>query len=195
MVEQEKTKDEKKGFKPKKPEEKTGKPQSQEPQQQQQRRNIQIVRVAETDLDGAKTVAASIKEIKGVSHMFANAVAHAYPLADKKVLDLSEEEIKQLEDVVFNPQKYGIPRWMYNRRLDPDTGQDKHLAVSQLQLAHTTDINKMKKMKSYKGVRHSLGLPVRGQRTRSSFREKGKTIGVRRAKEQPAKAGAAPAKK
>ncbi|HDD46536.1 MAG TPA: 30S ribosomal protein S13, partial [Candidatus Aenigmarchaeota archaeon] len=41
------------------------------------------------------------------------------------------------------------------------------------------DINFMKKIKTYKGIRHALGLPVRGQRTRSSFR-KGRTIGVKR---------------
>lgn len=161
------------------------------------KKNVQIVRLAETDLDGSKTVAVGVRQVRGVSHMFANAIAKVSPLADKKILDLSEDEIKQIEDVIFNPGKYGIPFWLLNRRSDPDTGLDNHVAVSHLQLSQSTDINKMKKMRSYKGVRHSLGLPVRGQRTRSSFREKGKTIGVRRVKEQPAKAGAAqpPAKK
>ena len=164
--------------------------QTKQPPQQPQKRLMQIVRVAETDLEGTKHVASGIREIKGVGHMFANAVGKVYPLSDKKIMDLTEEEIKQLEDVIYHPEKYGIPVWLYNRRSDPDTGLPKHLAVSHLQLAQTTDINKMKKMKSYKGVRHSLGLPVRGQRTRSSFREKGKTIGVRKIKEQPGKAGA-----
>ena len=169
--------------------EKVEKPQYLQPQ----KKNIQIVRLAETDLDGNKTVAAGVRQVRGVSHMFANAVAKVSPLADKKILDLSEDEIKQVEDVIYNPGKYGIPFWLLNRRSDPDTGLDKHVAVSHLQLSQSTDINRMKKMKSYKGVRHSLGLPVRGQRTRSSFREKGKTIGVRHVKEQPAKGGAAPA--
>lgn len=160
--------------------------------QQPQKRLMHIVRVAETDLEGSKKVASGIREIRGVSHMFANAVAKVYPLADKKIMDLTEDEIKNLEDVIHHPEKYGVPYWMFNRRFDPDTGLHKHLAVSHLQLAQTTDINRMKKMKSYKGVRHSLGLPVRGQRTRSSFREKGKTIGVRRTKPQPAKGGSQP---
>ena len=43
------------------------------------------------------------------------------------------------------------------------------------------DIKMLKKIKSYKGIRHSLGLPVRGQRTRSNFRKnKGKVMGVKR---------------
>ena len=39
----------------------------------------------------------------------------------------------------------------------------------------------MKKIKSYRGVRHSQRQPVRGQRTRSHFR-KGKSMGVSKAK-------------
>ncbi len=154
-----------------------------------------IVRVAETDLDGGKSVAVGIMEIRGVSHMFANAIAKVTPLADKKILDLSEDEIKQIEDIIHNPAKYAIPYWLFNRRFDPDTGIHRHVAVSNLQLTQATDINKMKKMKSYKGVRHGLGLPVRGQRTRSSFRTKGATVGVRKTKEQPAKAAPAGGKR
>ena len=47
----------------------------------------------------------------------------------------------------------------------------------------------MKKVKSYKGVRHSAGLTVRGQKTKSNFRRnKGKlSLGVK--KKQGAKAG------
>jgi len=161
------------------------------PQFQAPKRQKHIVRVAETDLDGVKPVSTGIMEIRGVSHMFANAVAKVTPLADKKILDLSEDEIKQIEDIIYNPQKYNIPHWLFNRRFDPDTGLHKHFAVSNLQLTHTTDINKLKKMKCYKGIRHGLGLPVRGQRTRSSFRKKGATVGVKRAKEQPAKAAPA----
>ena len=39
---------------------------------------------------------------------------------------------------------------------------------------------KMKKIRSYRGVRHGIGLPVRGQRTKSNFRKnKGKvSLGV-----------------
>jgi small subunit ribosomal protein S13 len=75
---------------------------------------------------------------------------------------------------------------MLNRKRDPVTGEDKHLAVSELELTHKMDIDLMRKLKSYKGVRHSIGLPVRGQRTRGSFR-KGKTVGVSKKKAAPAK--------
>ena len=42
----------------------------------------------------------------------------------------------------------------------------------------------MKKIKSYKGWRHAMGQPVRGQRTRSHFR-KGSSVGVIKAKAKP----------
>ena len=42
-------------------------------------------------------------------------------------------------------------------------------------------LDRMKKIKSYKGMRHAHGLKVRGQRTKGTGR-KGKTLGVSRAK-------------
>ena len=40
-----------------------------------------------------------------------------------------------------------------------------------------SDLKEMKKMKSYRGVRHMSRLPSRGQRTKSNFRRnKGKAI-------------------
>ena len=52
------------------------------------------------------------------------------------------------------------------------------------------DIKRMKKMRSYKGIRHASGLPVRGQRTKSHFRKKGKNkaVGVSKTKTEPAPA-------
>ncbi|RLJ00136.1 MAG: 30S ribosomal protein S13 [Candidatus Aenigmatarchaeota archaeon] len=138
-----------------------------------------IVRIGETNIDGNKGIARGIMSIKGVSFMFANAVSKVSGFENKKIGELSEDELKRLEDIILNPTKYGIPSWLLNRRRDMSTGEDKHLTASQLQLTTKLDINFMKKIKTYKGIRHALGLPVRGQRTRSSFR-KGRTIGVKR---------------
>ena len=79
---------------------------------------------------------------------------------------------------------------MVNRRNDYDTGQNKHLLTGDLQFTVENDIKMMKKMKCYKGVRHILGQPVRGQRTRSNFRRnKGKVMGVRRSSGAKSSAG------
>jgi len=140
-----------------------------------------IIRLAETNLDGGKRVEVALRSIKGVSFMYSNAVAKACGFFGKKLQDLSESDLKKLEDALSNPQSVGIPSWLYNRRRDPKTGEDFHNVASQLEFTTKIDINELKKIKCYRGVRHILGLPVRGQRTRSSFR-KGRTVGVSRKK-------------
>ncbi|NOX71453.1 MAG: 30S ribosomal protein S13 [Candidatus Micrarchaeota archaeon] len=150
------------------------------------KKQVNIVRLMETNVDGNKPLASALNNIKGVAPMFGNAVSYVFGKSDKKVAELSDEEISKVEDIIANPQKYNIPAWLFNRRRDPESGEDRHLAVSSLEFAKTMDINAMKKLRSYRGIRHMFGLPVRGQRTRSSFR-KGKTVGVRRKKEQPKK--------
>jgi len=146
----------------------------------------QIVRLVETNLDGNKPVQEAIRRISGMSFMLSNAVSRQCGLYGKRLSSLSEKELKSLEESILNPEKIGIPVWMFNRRNEPATGRDRHLVASQLEFAHKMDINELKKMKCYRGVRHIQDQPVRGQRTRSSFR-KGRAVGVRRKKEEPKK--------
>jgi small subunit ribosomal protein S13 len=119
--------------------------------------------------------------------MLSNAIAKKCGFRGKKLGQLSDAEMKRLEEAILNPQSVGIPSWMLNHRNEPATGKDRHITASQLDFTHKMDINELKKMKCYRGVRHIQGQPVRGQRTRSSFR-KGKSVGVRRKKPEPAAA-------
>jgi small subunit ribosomal protein S13 len=142
-----------------------------------------IVRVAEVDLDGNKKLRNSLLGVKGIGKSLAKAIPIAAGLSSEALLgSLNDEQIKKLEDVMKNPLKYGIPRHMINRRLDPLTGEDKHLVSSQLRFSIKSDIDFMRKIRSYKGIRHESGLPVRGQRTRTSFRG-GRTVGVAKKRE------------
>ena len=52
---------------------------------------------------------------------------------------------------------------------------------SDLDMRLRDDLNRMRKTRSYKGRRHEFGLPVRGQRTKSTFR-KGSSVGVSRSR-------------
>ena len=143
-----------------------------------------IVRVSNTDLNGQKKVVYGLRKIKGVGTTFGHAVCVVLHIDEKRRLgDLSEEETKRIEEVVAHPTKFGLPTWLFNRRRDQESGTDKHLVVNDLIFAQELDIKMMKKIRTYRGVRHMLGLPVRGQRTRSKFRKnKGKVMGVKRAK-------------
>ena len=138
----------------------------------------QIVRLAETNIDGSRPVRTAIRSIKGVSFMMSNIISSKSGLGDRKLSDLSDGEIKNLEEMIAHPENHGIPTWMFNRRLDPNTGKDSHISVSTLDFTNKMDIDRMKKFKSYRGVRHINHLPVRGQRTRGSFRKSGKAVGV-----------------
>ena len=73
---------------------------------------------------------------------------------------------------------------MLNRRNDYETGETVHLIESDLMMRLRDDLNRMKKVRSYKGKRHEVGLPVRGQRTKSTFR-KGTSVGVRKRRARP----------
>ncbi len=150
-----------------------------------------LVRIANTDLEGNKLIVFALSNIKGVGIPFANAACRIAGISvNKKAGALSEAEVKKLEEVVKNPVKAGFPPWMINRRFDTETGQNKHLLSADLQFTIENDIKTMKKIKCYKGVRHILGQPVRGQRTRSNFRKnKGKVMGVRRSSSAKASSG------
>jgi len=137
-----------------------------------------IVRICNTDLKGTINIGHALTKIKGVGFSFANAVCNQINMErNKKIGALTEEEIKKIEEVVNNPKD--LPKWLYNRRNDFDTGEDLHLTTTKLNLQKEFDIKRVRKIKSYKGMRHSYGLPVRGQRTRAHFR-KGASVGVQK---------------
>ena len=139
-----------------------------------------IVRVIGTDLDGSKKVGYGLSKIRGVGPNFAHAVLKAARVnPDARVGTLSEAEISRIEDTVKDPLKHGIPTRLFNRRKDIETGRDMHLVGSDLALGIKADIDLMKDIRSWKGVRHSLGLKVRGQRTRTTGRS-GKAVGVKK---------------
>jgi small subunit ribosomal protein S13 len=149
-----------------------------------------FIRILNTDLDGKKQIKIGLTKIKGVGFAFSNAVCiKAKMNPAKKAGSLTPEEIKNLEEVLKNPTHYNIPVWMLNRRKDYETGEDDHLFTSDLDFTRSNDIRRLQRVKAVKGMRHAWGLPVRGQRTKSNFRKnKGKALGVQRAKTAPAKA-------
>ncbi|MFH1181640.1 MAG: 30S ribosomal protein S13 [Candidatus Woesearchaeota archaeon] len=146
-----------------------------------------LVRIMNTDLDGKRQLAAALTKIKGVSYAVANSTCILTGIDKrKKTGELNEDEIKKLNATLGSTSKL-MPVWMLNRRRDVETGEDKHIFTADIDIAKEMDIRTMKKIRSYRGVRHSLAQPVRGQRTRSHFRKnKGKGLGVVKSREQKA---------
>jgi small subunit ribosomal protein S13 len=154
-----------------------------------------IVRVAGRDLDGTKKIVESLAEIKGVGTSYANAMASVLKIDHKTRLGLlNEKQIQQIESALKDPASLNLPAWMMNRRKDVDSGTNLHKIGSDLDFMIKNDIDREKNVLSWRGVRHSLGLKVRGQRTRTTGR-KGRTVGVKKSSLQAAQAAAAAAEK
>lgn len=143
----------------------------------------EVVRIARTGINGTQPVGKALTALKGVGDMYANAVATSMELEDVKIGTLDDEKIDNIEEKLQNPEELELPDWIRNRRKDLETGDNKHLIESDLELKEEFDIRRMKEIDSYKGWRHEQGLPVRGQKTQSSFRS-GSKIGVSRARIQ-----------
>lgn len=138
-----------------------------------------LIRLVGTDLNGDKPIILAMTGIKGISWTFANAVCKVGDIDPaKKLKDFTETEIAKMEDIIKNPVKFGVPLFIINRNRDVETGEDMHLTGSDLDVARKFDIERFVNLKTYRGWRHMLGQPVRGQRTRSKFRAKGRVVGV-----------------
>jgi small subunit ribosomal protein S13 len=137
-------------------------------EQKQQKSEERIVRILSKDIEGKMKVYPGLAKIKGVSWTISNATCILLGIPkDKLIGALTDSEIEKISNFLKNPK---IPEYLFNRRNDFESGEDKHLLGSDLDLKKEFDIKRLKKIKSYRGLRHTLGLPSRGQRTKSNFR-------------------------
>jgi small subunit ribosomal protein S13 len=138
-----------------------------------------LIRILSKDIEGGLNVYVGLTKIKGISWSLSNAICKSLSLDKKrKIGSLTKEEIDKINDFVKKPK---IPVFLLNRKSDYETGEDKHLLGTNLELQKEMDIGRLKKIKSYRGLRHSIGLPLRGQRTRSHFRRnKKKSVGIKK---------------
>jgi small subunit ribosomal protein S13 len=152
----------------------------------QEKHEDRLVRILSEDIEGKMKVYAGLTKIKGVSWGVANAVCKVLKLdKNKKIGSLSPEEIKKISEFIKDPK---IPGYLLNRRKDFETGENRHLSGSDLELQKEFDIKRLKKIKSYRGLRHAAGLPTRGQRTKGHFRKnKTKGAGIRSKAKKPEK--------
>ncbi len=144
-----------------------------------------IVRIANTDLDGNKPIPYALAKIKGIGVMTGYAIARKLGLdPTQRIGYLSEEETEKIEKLI-EEFKDNFSPWLFNRRKDYKTGEDLHLVGSDLEFAIKEDINRLRRIRAYRGIRHEMGLPVRGQRNKAHhrrFRRKYGAVGVTKGK-------------
>ena len=138
-----------------------------------------IVRMANTDIDGLKYTVIGLQSIKGVGKRVAQIIVKKAAVdPSAKIGSLDEATVANLEKLVLSYVEYA-PSWAVNRQLDYETGADMHLLGNDLDIIQKDDINRMKMIRCYRGIRHEGRHKVRGQRTRSNGRH-GLTMGVQR---------------
>lgn len=128
-----------------------------------------VVRIMSKDIEGKMGLYTGLTKIKGISWAMSNAICKSLGFSKtKKIGSLTDDETQKLVDFVKSPK---LPARLLNRRFDFETGEDKHVTGTDLDLRKEFDIKRLKNIKSYRGLRHLVGLPVRGQRTKGNFRK------------------------
>jgi small subunit ribosomal protein S13 len=136
--------------------------------QEEKKYREKLVRILSEDIEGGMKIYAGLTKIKGVSWSVSNAICKVLNIdRNRRIGSLTPEEVKKISEFIKNPK---IPKHLLNRRKDFETGNDLHMSGSDLELRKEFDIKRLKKIKSYRGLRHAAGQPVRGQRTKAHFR-------------------------
>lgn len=156
------------------------------PEQKEKNENIKyIVRLANTNLDGTKQAVFALSNIKGLGYRTAEILLKKMNIPrDVKLGEIDDSKIDEIKE--FIEKRYGevFPSWALNHQRDIQTGSDLLKVGPDLGVAITDDVNRMRRTRSYKGIRHEKGKKVRGQRTRSNGR-KGLAVGVVKKREAP----------
>jgi small subunit ribosomal protein S13 len=141
-----------------------------------------IVRLSNTDVDGEKKIVYGLASIKGIGVHMATLILYELGIdRNVKIGDLTDPQIEKIQGIIDEVSSKA-PRWMLNHRKDLETGEDIHLIGSDIDMSLRDEINILKKIRSYRGIRHERGLRVRGQRTRANNR-RGLALGVSKKRE------------
>ncbi len=123
-----------------------------------------MARIAGVDLPRNKRIEIALTYIYGIGLSRAKEIIAGTGIdPDKRVKDLTEEEVARLREYIEA-----------NYKVEGDLRREVAM-----------NIKRLIDMGTYRGLRHKMGLPVRGQRTRTNARtRKGprRTVGARRKK-------------
>lgn len=141
-----------------------------------------FVRINNVDLDGTKPVQIALTAIEGIGRRTARVIAASARVDHHaKMGKLPDDQVDRIRKTVENYTTL-VPAWMKNRPHDVYTGEGKHLFGTDVMTTRDDDINRMRKIRCYRGIRHEQGQKVRGQRTKSTGRT-GAIVGVTKKKE------------
>merc|ERR1712224_871783 len=136
------------------------------------------LRVMNTNIDGGRKVPFAMTAIKGIGRRFAMIVCKKADIdITKRAGEMTDEEVEKLITIISNPRQYKIPDWFLNRQKDIVDGKFSQVMSNTLDNKLREDLERMKKIRAHRGLRHYWGLRVRGQHTKTTGR-RGRTVGV-----------------
>ena len=111
------------------------------------RANI-MARIAGVNIPDNKHVRVSLTYVYGVGNSLSKKLCEKLSIAeDKKVMDLTEQELESIRTELGN-----------------------HLVEGDLRREISTNIKRLMDLGCYRGIRHRRGLPVRGQKSKTNAR-------------------------
>ncbi|XP_065313030.1 small ribosomal subunit protein uS13 [Gordionus sp. m RMFG-2023] len=141
-----------------------------------------ILRLMNTNIDGKVKIVYALTSIKGIGRRFSTLVCKKAGIdLTKRAGELSNEEVDKIMNVIQNPRDYKIPDWFLNRQKDIKDGKYFQMLSNGLDNKLREDLERLKKIRCHRGLRHYWGLRVRGQHTKTTGR-RGRTVGVSKKK-------------
>ena len=135
-----------------------------------------------TNINGKEKVVFALAAIRGIGPRLAFVICKKANIdTRRRAGELKPEEIDKVVAIMQNPAEFKIPVWMLNRQKDIRDGTNSQVLANGLDSKFRDDLEMLKKMKNHRGLRHSWGLRVRGQHTKTTGRH-GRTVGVSKKK-------------
>ena len=142
-----------------------------------------IVRIANRDLPGYMSISEGLSLIYGIGIRLSKAIEAIFFKESGKVINkvgnLEDKDIVMIENIIQTLDKR-VPAWLLNRPKQVD-GKEAQYIMADLKLVERKELQRLGKMKSYRGLRLQWGLRVRGQKSRSTGRKQS-SVGVTKKK-------------
>lgn len=163
-----------------------------------------ILRLLNTNVDGKQKIMYALTKIKGVGRRYSNLVCKKADVdLNKRCVfespsilcditfylmrppfsagEITFEELERIVTIINNPTQYKIPVWFLNRQRDIVDGKDTQVLANGMESKLREDLERLKKIRAHRGLRHYWGLRVRGQHSKTTGR-RGRTVGVSKKK-------------
>ncbi|XP_033047510.1 40S ribosomal protein S18-like [Trachypithecus francoisi] len=86
----------------------------------------------------------------------------------KRAGELTEDEVECVITIMQNPRQYKIPDWFLNRQKGVKDGKYSQVPANGLDNKLHEDLERLKKIRAHRGLRHFWGLRVQSQHTKTT---------------------------